>query len=256
MRICRKVSAIWISLVMLFQFSILGCAEGVWGLKMLRPNSLSLMYHKISENPAEQNAFCISPKEFEEDICYLKKQGYRFCTASETKDLSKWEKCVFITFDDGYESDYLYALPILEKYQAKATFFIIGSSVGQGDHITKKQLEQLSQSPLVEIGNHSYELHNLTVDAIRAEFYSGNATKILDDFRKNAFFLETVTKKPVRSISYPNGIWTPEIDCAMRTFGVVMTFTSNETAIKEFDKPCGRFNRFSGRDIKNVIKLR
>lgn len=43
------------------------------------------------------------------------------------------EKPVVITFDDGYESNYTLAYPILQKYGMKATIFAIGVSFGT-DH--------------------------------------------------------------------------------------------------------------------------
>ena len=43
-----------------------------------------LMYHKLSDDPAEaKNAFCVPPAVFEADIRFLKENGYSFCFASE-----------------------------------------------------------------------------------------------------------------------------------------------------------------------------
>ena len=249
----KHIVALLLGIVALFHSVAVG-AEGLFNLKFFRQQSISLMYHKISENPEEHSAYCISPEAFEEDIRYLKEQGYSFCTASEAKKTEKQKKRVFITFDDGYESDYLYALPILEKYNAKATFFVIGSNIGNHDHITKEHLYMLAQSPLVEIGSHSYDLHNHTIDAIKAFFYSGETEKLVGDFQKNAFFLESITKQPVETLSYPNGIWTKKIDDALRSTGFIATFTSDEKNIVGEDAPCGRFNRSFDRTARQIVE--
>ncbi len=40
------------------------------------------------------------------------------------------KKSVIVTFDDGHESDYTLALPLLRKFNFKATFFITTDWIG------------------------------------------------------------------------------------------------------------------------------
>lgn len=230
-------------------------ANAVFFLEIFHTNAVSLMYHKISEDESQWGDFCISPQEFERDIKYLKENGYRFYTASQLKTLPMGDdgKNVFITFDDGYESDYLYALPILEKYDAKATFFVIGATIDTEDHISKEHLFQLAQSECVEIGSHSYNLHNKTVGEIKQFFYDGASKEIVNDFVKNARYLESVTKTPVKTLSYPNGIWTSGADNALKDAGFIATFTSDELCITNITDPCGRYNRYDFKSAKTII---
>ena len=230
---------------------------GVFQLGIFDRGIVSLMYHKISENKTEQNAFCISPEMFEEDIRYFKEQGYRFLTASEADgalaDRRNREKYVVITFDDGYESDYLYALPILEKYNAKATFFVIYSQIGKEDHITAAHLKELSQSSCVEIGSHSGQLHNKTKEELQQIFYSGNTEEIVKDFKESAANLEKLTGKPVRTLSYPNGIWNTAADTALREAGFSATFTSEAKRITKTKTPHGRINRYTDFTLSELL---
>ena len=74
-----------------------------------------------------------------------------------------------LTFDDGYYNNYLNAYPLLQKYQMKAVISII---VGETDkyseldenkenysHITWDMINEMMESGLIEIQNHTYNLH-------------------------------------------------------------------------------------------------
>ena len=219
---------------------------------------LILMYHKLSDNPNEISDFCIKPSDFEKDICILKQEGYVFCTAGDLVNLNKENKAkyVLITFDDGYESDYTLALPILEKYNAKATFFVFGGAIGRPDYIDEKQLFNLSQSKNAEIGNHSYNLHNNTYARIKQMYLSSeNDSVIVDDFVKNKIILEKITGKSITALSYPNGIHNDRIDTQLRKCGISITFSTNERMerLSAWGSVLGRFNRGMNTDISKII---
>ncbi len=52
-------------------------------------------------------------------------------------------KVVIITFGDGYESQYIYAKPVLDKYGFKANFFVTCNKVGANSKLTWPEIEQL-----------------------------------------------------------------------------------------------------------------
>ncbi|MBF0780182.1 MULTISPECIES: polysaccharide deacetylase family protein [unclassified Granulicatella] len=67
-------------------------------------------------------------------------------------------KKIALTFDDGPDSDTTpQVLDILEKYQAKATFYMLGSRVAGNENIIKKMVEKGH-----ELGNHSWDHPDLT----------------------------------------------------------------------------------------------
>ncbi|MFH1710162.1 MAG: polysaccharide deacetylase family protein [bacterium] len=86
-----------------------------------------MMYHHV--NPGPEDSISISPQNFEMQIKYLAEAGYRSLHLSEFfAHLKQWdipEKLILITFDDGYADNFLYAYPILKKYNMKATIFPI-----------------------------------------------------------------------------------------------------------------------------------
>lgn len=74
-------------------------------------------------------------------------------------------KCVALTFDDGPGTYTESLLSILDRYNAKATFFLIGKSVNKFPHIAKEELTKGH-----EIGNHTWSHQSLSqVSTSRAE---------------------------------------------------------------------------------------
>lgn len=226
---------------------------------------ITLMYHRISENINEKSTYCLTPADLEEDIVFLKNKGYIFATASElyTVCVANPDKNVaLLTFDDGYESDFKYVLPLLEKYSAKATFFVIGSEIGNPYYMNAEELKALSDSPLAEIGNHSYEIHNKSVSEL-VNLYSqySTAQNIIQDFQKNKSVLEEITGKSVTAVSYPNGIHTYYVNNSLKLKKICNTTLSvNEIPYTLFNSKyqiIGRYNRSDKRtaaDIENLLK--
>ncbi len=95
-----------------------------------------IMYHGILKEEKRQGKFVISPKQFEDDLLYLQEQGYHTVVMRDVIDYVMNgtplpEKPIMLTFDDGYFNDYVYAYPLLKKYNSKIVFSPIGRYVDQ-----------------------------------------------------------------------------------------------------------------------------
>ena len=134
-----------------------------------------LMYHSLLKDGAFQNRFVISPQLLESDLQYLQEHGYTTITMSELIDFVKKraslpEKPILLTFDDGYYNNYFYAYPLLQTYRMKAVISVVGkyteefsladSNHPNYSHLTWDQLKEMQESGLVEIQNHTYDLHS------------------------------------------------------------------------------------------------
>jgi len=99
-------------------------------------NNCILMYHGVSkENHSYFNKRHTSAKSFETQIKFLKKNANIISVKDFFEQKFNPSKPNFaITFDDGYLNNFLYAKPILEKYQCPATIYITGLNK-VGDHI-------------------------------------------------------------------------------------------------------------------------
>ena len=105
---------------------------------------------------------------FERHLAYLQENGYRTVTMDEVLGHMSGErvlhgKCVVLTFDDGDESVYRFAYPLLEKYGMKGTIFVITSRMGQlWNELSLSSIDQLRemrQSGVMEIESHTHDMH-------------------------------------------------------------------------------------------------
>jgi len=163
-----------------------------------------LMYHNVVEDEAKSLNLSISISKLESQFKFLKDSNYtvfHFNDLENLKELPK--KSIIITFDDVTECQLKYALPLLKKYQLKASFFIPFSFVGNFDYwiegkekiMSAAQLRELD-SNLIELGYHSFEHKR----------YSSLSKKELEaDFEKSNNFIEEnqLNIKPV--VAYPFG---------------------------------------------------
>ncbi len=86
-------------------------------------------------------------------------------------DIQTQEKVIAITFDDGPDDKYTnQVLDLLEEYDAKATFFVIGKSVEKYPEVVLRQFEEGH-----ELANHTYT-HPLktTLEKIEEEIQQTN----------------------------------------------------------------------------------
>jgi peptidoglycan/xylan/chitin deacetylase (PgdA/CDA1 family) len=105
--------------------------------KILRPfRAVVLMYHRIAEPILDPWQLSVSRFNFASHIEFLM-ANYSVVRVSELVPMIRGKKLdkdvVCITFDDGYEDNFLYALPVLEQYSCPATFFISTGNIGSNE---------------------------------------------------------------------------------------------------------------------------
>ena len=135
-----------------------------------------IMYHNIMKENKKNSRFIITDKQFEEDLKYLKENGYETIVMQDLinyvyNDTPLPEKPIMLTFDDGYYNNYVYAYPMLKNYGFKGVLSIIGyytdmyTENGEQNenysHVTWKDVNEMLNSGVFEFQNHSYNLHTL-----------------------------------------------------------------------------------------------
>lgn len=154
-----------------------------------------LMYHLVEETPfTEHEELFVRPEDFEAQLRALSEAGYAFLFADEYGPTDT--PSVILTFDDGYADNYTIALPLLQKYGAKATVFVAANLVGQAHYLTEAQVRALADSGCVRIGSHTMNhvpLGKTDADAVEQELADSQTA------------LEEMTGQRVRALAYPNG---------------------------------------------------
>ena len=93
-------------------------------------------------------------------------------------------KTIYLTFDDGPHPDNTASLiRLLEKYDAKATFFLVGSKVEQNGEVVKSLIRSGHR-----LGNHSFShrrLKTLTMSEMRKELALADAAMKSIDGHEN-----------------------------------------------------------------------
>ena len=128
-----------------------------------------LLYHSISDDNSRMS---LKVNIFENQIKYLKNNGYTSINFNEIDQSAK--KQIIITFDDGYKDVFFNALPILKKYDFKATCFFVTNLIGQVNSwdikkkdFSKKEIMNFNDinnwiSSGMHIGSHSHNHIDLT----------------------------------------------------------------------------------------------
>lgn len=243
---------------------------------VLKENEINLpviMYHHVTENPKKAGSYTVTTKELERDLNYLKSHGYTAVSISdlidyvyEGKALS--EKSIAITFDDGFESYKVLAMPLFEKYEMKSTVFVIGTTTDEytkidDHHISYSNLNwqavrELSESPYCEVHSHTYDMHHNSygerkgMSRLKNESNDSYHKAISDDLgRLQERFKEYSLPVP-KAIAYPFGAYDKETVNVVKSLGFKVSFTceGRVNKIKSGDTSClynlGRYNRPSG----------
>ncbi len=93
-----------------------------------RPGGRILVYHGIDQHGSREfNTRFISQQEFDQQVAWMKTHFHLVSLdAYYAGAFAKDRLTVALTFDDGYANNLKYALPVLEKYEVPAAFFVTG----------------------------------------------------------------------------------------------------------------------------------
>jgi peptidoglycan/xylan/chitin deacetylase (PgdA/CDA1 family) len=207
-----------------------------------------LMYHGITTDKSKVNDYTILAETFENDLKWLTSNGFTTVSTSQLIDYVENgaalpEKPVLITFDDGYSNNYNLAYPLLEKYNMKAVISIIGteSDTSSGDiyrnlfnsNLSWGEISIMASSGVVEIGNHTDNLHKQSNGRVGANIKAGESFEeyskvLLADLLNNQEKIYAATGEMPTVFAWPYGAYPADksADKILKEAGFKMSLTS------------------------------
>jgi peptidoglycan/xylan/chitin deacetylase (PgdA/CDA1 family) len=184
--------------------------------------------------------------EFEHQMQLLKDMGYHAVTLDE---LHEWQtgrrelpgKPIVITFDDGDQSVYDLALPILARHGFRATLFVITARVGTKwngiDCLDWARLRELEESGVFRIESHTDDLHYKVEAGDRTEpvFIAASEhgtdldgsrdweRKVREDLARSRAAIERNTGRSPRFLAWPYGAANANLNRIAAEEGFVRT---------------------------------
>ena len=186
-------------------------------VETLRREMPILMYHRVVEHPSEQGVHgtWTTVQMFEKHLRLIQRMGFETLTFKDLQDkgfmyrFSPGRKYLMITADDGYQDNLTRMLPLLKKYNMKATVYVVsGETHNRWDveHPTNPdvrvsllsadEIRALDASGHVEIGGHT--LSHAKLDELDAEAQAR-------EIRENKRAMECILDHPILSFAYPFG---------------------------------------------------
>lgn len=177
-----------------------------------------LVYHSFGVAPLKkesllQEHYRVTPVVFEQQMKYLANNKYNPISFSNyvesLKNKTKLpDKSVVLTFDDGWKSQYEYAVPVLEKYKFPATFFIISKSM-KSPYMNLDDLKYLVSKGF-DIGSHTQTHPKLT---------KLDEKKLRIELEGSKKFLEDKLNIKVKTIAYPYYLESQGVRAAVMNAG-------------------------------------
>ncbi|UYW00467.1 polysaccharide deacetylase family protein [Flavobacterium agricola] len=162
-----------------------------------------LMYHNLVATNQKSKGLSLSAEKLEKQLQFLHAAQYTTYHLAELQNQTKIApKSVVLTFDDVTRNQLQYAVPLLVKYNMKATFFIPFQYVGGFDGWNAGTEAIMSVSDLqnlpknIELGYHSFA---------HANFAQIDAQAMQTDFNLSEQFITENKLDVYPAFAYPYG---------------------------------------------------
>jgi peptidoglycan/xylan/chitin deacetylase (PgdA/CDA1 family) len=193
-------------------------------------DTLILCYHAVSESwPADLS---LPPGDFERQIRRKLAAGYEGVTLKQSRAPGRPDRCLVVTFDDGYLSTLTVAAPILDRLGVPATLFVPSDHIGRDEPMTWPGIDRWLHGP------HREELMPLDWEGVRTLAGSGweigshtcshpHLTGLPEDelareLRDSRARIGAELGREPDSIAYPYGDVDARVAAAARTAGYAL----------------------------------
>ena len=210
------------------------------------------MYHRFEENKYPSTN--IRMIDFKQHLEMIQKKGIKFVNPKNFEDElnnNKKQRKVLLTIDDGYQSFYDNAWPLLKRSNTPFILFISTREVGKKGYMSWDNIKEIEKYDFVEIGNHSHT-HEYLIDYTDAEI-ENDLNRSIDIFKENLGRNSTFFSYPFDeySSSLKNIVIKLGFKYAFGQHSGVVDYTKNFFEMPRFpiDEKYGEIERF-----KTILK--
>ncbi|RMG68160.1 MAG: polysaccharide deacetylase family protein [Calditrichaeota bacterium] len=181
----------------------------------------ALIYHKVHRS-SELGLNSVHPTQFAQHLQWLKDNGFQTVTYRDVLDgAAITSRSILITFDDGFESVFSHAFPIMARFNFVGVVFPVAGWLGKpgawdyysngsgSQHLNAQQLRQLVAAGW-EVGSHG--MNHLPLAYL-------NSRLLNRELSRSRSVLEEATGRAVVTLAYPFGIHSPRVAQAARANG-------------------------------------
>ncbi len=194
-----------------------------------------LCYHHIREwkksDTEDDRAYIVPPAKLEEQLKYLKDNGYHSVVSQQVYDYYANgkplpDKPVMLSFDDSDNNQYTNALPLLKKYGFNATFFIMTVTIDKENYMTAEQLKELDKEGY-DVQPHTWDHHMVTKYTTEEDWQR----QIVEPKKT----LEELLGHPTPFFAYPFGVYDAASAEKIKSYGYKGAFRLSENMDKDAD---------------------
>ena len=224
---------------------------------------LALGYHDVEDDIADERYLSVRTSALNDQIAWLHDHGYTAISVQQILDAHRGgtplpDKAVLLSFDDGYSSFYTRVYPLLKAYNWPALWAPVGEwldtpanqPVDFGGLPTERTrfadwetVRALKDSPLVEIGSHTWASHyggqanpqgshkpavaNRLYDPLTGSYETASQfrDRVETDVRKITHKIKAVTGKSPIAWVWPYGASSGTTWSVAQEYGYEMAFT-------------------------------
>jgi peptidoglycan/xylan/chitin deacetylase (PgdA/CDA1 family) len=183
-----------------------------------------LIYHHVVPRASGRHA--VTPEGFRAQVARLIEMGFSLSTLRDFQAPGTGDRRAFITFDDGYEDVYRYALPVLRQFHAGASVFLITDYVGQNnewEHQGLPRWRHLDAAQIADLCASGWEMHSHT--ASHANFRHLSESEIAADVRRATGTIRRWNSGPL-FCAFPHGRSEPRLIRILQEQGYAGAFVA------------------------------
>jgi len=173
-----------------------------------------LVYHHVVPAHAP-GVLYVTPDGFEQHLRFLSDNGYQSISFTDLADSLEYgrplpERPVILSFDDGWENQFEYGFPLLQKYGFGATFYIVSGYLDHENFMTTDQLQAMMAAGMT-LGCHSHTHPSLPS--------LGAGARLKDEVAGSKAWLEDHFGIAIDTFAYPYGAYTAGVTAAVKAAG-------------------------------------